>query len=271
MSVDLGDLLRQAGGDPSAPVDPDDIWRRGRRRRRLRAAAASAAGLAVVAVLVAVPLIGGPGLQPVIEPLAPDEPAPAEDDATADDAGEDTSPTEDIVPTDDTTTGEDIVAPEGPTDDELHALEQQLLDEASEQVQERQAEAEEQASAQPDPARVADPCAVHEGGEMRAFIDVVAPVDGQQVGAIIDLVGCSSVYEGTIQYRIVDTAGNTLLEDFTTATAGGPEIGEFRETIEIPTTGELYLEVYWADAASGDEQHPDGPERDLVRIAINAG
>ena len=276
MSVDLGDLLRQAGGDPSEPSDPDDIWRRGRRRRRARTVVASAAGVVVVAALAVVPLTASGGLQPVIEPIGQEEgdAPPADDgDATADETAE---------AGDDAATGEEVTSDEDGASSDLQGLQdheasllQRLLEEERQRQldAERETEAEREAEAQaigPDPDRMADPCAVHEDGEMRAFIDVVSPVEGQPVSGELELVGCSSVFEGTIQYRILDANEQTLLEDFTTATAGGPAIGEFRVTIELPSTGDLYVEVYWEDVATGDEAHPDGPERDLVRIPIEA-
>ena len=270
MSVDLGDLLRQAGGDPSKPSDPDDIWRRGRRRRRVRTVAASVAGVAVVAALAVVPLTATGGPRPVIEPVGQED----DGDATSEETAE---------ASDEAATGEEATSDEDVASSDLQGLQdhevgrmQRLLEETRQRRldAEREAAAEREAEAQaigPDPDRMADPCAVHEDGEMRAFIDVVSPVESQRVSGELELVGCSSVFEGTIQYRILDADEEALLEDFTTATAGGPAIGEFRVTIELPSTGDLYVEVYWEDVATGDEAHPDGPERDLVRIPIEAG
>ena len=278
MSVDLGDLLRQAGGDPSEPSDPDDIWRRGRRRRRARTVAVSAAGVAVVAALAVVPLTTSGGLQPVIEPIGQEE-----GDAPASEDDGDATSEETAEASDEAATGEEATSDEDVASSDLQGLQdhevgrmQRLLEETRQRRldAEREAAAEREAEAQaigPDPDRMADPCAVHEDGEMRAFIDVVSPVESQRVSGELELVGCSSVFEGTIQYRILDADEEALLEDFTTATAGGPAIGEFRVTIELPSTGDLYVEVYWEDVATGDEAHPDGPERDLVRIPIEAG
>lgn len=284
MSVDLDQLLRDGGGEPGAPSDATEIWRQGRRRRRRRLVGASVSGVAVVALLAVLPLTNGSDLRPVIDQMAQEGVA-----------GEDTVPEEGSAEE----TADAVEAAEDPDADgpalsserqaeleELTRLEveriRQAVDDARQRMQdeldaaEAEAEAgqEEEAEAAPSPtpdqARMADPCAAHEGGEMRAFIDVVSPVDGQQVGGEIELVGCASVYEGTLQYRVLNAAGDVLLADFTTATAGGPEIGEFRETIALPAGGQArYLEVYWDDVASGSEQHPDGPERDLVRVTLD--
>jgi len=273
MSVDLDQLLRDGGGELGPPSDVDEIWRQGRRRRRRRVVGASVSGAAVVALLVVVPMTGGSDLRPVIDPMAQEGPA-----------GQDAAPEEGSA---DVTDDRDQDIDEPALSSERHAELQELARQEADRI--RQAvddarqrmqgaiEAEEESSGEqaatpavePDSALMADPCAAHQGGEMRAFIDVVSPVEGQRVGGEVELIGCASVYEGTLQYRVVSADGQTLLADFTTATAGGPEIGEFRETITLPAGGQArYLEVYWEDVASGSEQHPDGPERDLVRIAI---
>ncbi len=285
MSVDLDHLLRDGGGQPDAPTDADAIWRQGRQRRRRRLVGASVSGIAVVALLAVVPLTGGADLRPVIDPMAQEgstgeEAGPDEGAAGTADAVEATEEPEQD------TDGPALSAERQAELEELTRLEverirqvvdavrqrmEQLIEEA-EQAEAEPGEADGSGGAvppMPNQARMTDPCAVHEGGEMRAFIDVVSPVDGQQVDGEIDLVGCASVYEGTLQYRVLNPAGDVLLADFTTATAGGPQIGEFRETITVPGGGQArYLEVYWEDVASGPEQHPDGPERDLVRVTL---
>lgn len=121
---------------------------------------------------------------------------------------------------------------------------------------------QDDAGPEPDPARLEDPCAEHEGREGEAFLDVVAPVDGQRVEGEVRLVGCASVPEGTVRYRLLDAGGETLADDFTTATYGGPELGEFDETVGVDATGEATLEVFWDSPAEGEG------ERDLVEIDL---
>lgn len=254
MSVDLGDLLRRSSPGPGAPLDPDDVWARGRKRRRTRLALTSAAGVVAIGVLAVAPLtlLGSP--QPVVEPLGPveqeappepiEEPPPPEpEEPPAPEPEEtETGPIDEAGPADPVTEDDDPVEEPG--------------DETS--------PAETEVTPGPDPDRLADPCAVHEGGEMRAFIDVVAPVGGQEVADAVDLVGCASVFEATVSYRLLDAPGTVLIEWFTTATAGGPEIGEFRETIDLEgATGELTLEVFWVDAS-------DGSDRDLQTVTFTA-
>lgn len=281
MSVDLDQLLRD-GGEPGTPGDAAEIWRQGRQRRRRRLVGASISGIAVVALLAVLPFTNGSDMRPVIDPMA-QEGAPGEDATPDDGAAEEAA---DAVEATDApeqdTNGPTLSAERQAELEEQTRREVERIRQALEDVRQREQDALDAAEAEagqqgsegassptPDQARMADPCAAHEGGEMRAFIDVVSPVDGQQVGEEIELVGCASVYEGTLQYRVLDSTGDVLLADFTTATAGGPEIGEFRETFMLPAGGQArYLEVYWDDVASGSEQHPDGPERDLIRVEL---
>jgi hypothetical protein len=118
---------------------------------------------------------------------------------------------------------------------------------------------------QPDPEALADPCQVHVDREDEAFIDVVSPVQDQQVSAGITLAGCSNVHEATVRWRLLDGDGETLDEGFTTAECGSGCVGAFEE--DVPLDGDaadepyLYLQVFWDDMA-------DGSERDLVEVGV---
>ncbi len=118
----------------------------------------------------------------------------------------------------------------------------------------------------PDEAALEDPCAEHEGREDDVFIDLVAPVDEQVVSGEVDIVGCSNVFEGTIQWRLLDGDGATLEEGFTTAECGTGCVGAFRDTVPLSAAaGEqtAQLQVYWESPAEGEG------ERDLVeRIVV---
>jgi hypothetical protein len=118
---------------------------------------------------------------------------------------------------------------------------------------------------QPDADALAAPCEAHLDREDEAFVDVVSPAQDQQVTEGITLVGCSNVYEATVQWRLLDGDGETLDEGFTTAECGSGCVGAFEE--DIPLEGAaadepyLYLQVYWEDMA-------DGSERDLVEVGV---
>jgi hypothetical protein len=118
---------------------------------------------------------------------------------------------------------------------------------------------------QPDPDALADPCEPHRDREDEAFLDVVSPAQDQQVSEGITLVGCSNVFEATVQWRLLDGDGETLDEGFTTAECGSGCVGAFEEDIALDGQAAdepyLYLQVFWEDMA-------DGSERDLVEVGV---
>ena len=125
-------------------------------------------------------------------------------------------------------------------------------------------EPEEEPEPTPEPDRDGEQCredARAEGMEGMGFVEVVVPVDGQHIAGELALEGCGVVPEGTVQYRLLDADGEVILEDFTTADFGGPEIGVFTDTIATDHTGEATLEVYW-------ESPRDGAEEDLVSLDV---
>lgn len=120
----------------------------------------------------------------------------------------------------------------------------------------------EPVGAVPDAALVEDPCAPRDPAATEAFIDVVAPVDGQVVEGPVAVVGCARVPEGTVRYRVLDArSGGVLADGFATASAGGPGLGEFRFEVDLPAGGPVTLEVFW-DSPAGDG------ERDLGTVGF---
>lgn len=254
MSTDLDQLLRDASHAPTAPLDPDELWRSGRRRRWLRRAGAVTTAMVLVLGLA----IAGPDLVGVQAPeIAPvgqsetgdvDRPEGATTDEPADEPADETGDS-DPDPVDEPAS-EPAVEAEGAPE--------------SEPEPEPEAEAETEPAPEPDPAAVADPCEPHQGREADVFLDVVAPVDGQQVGDTVELVGCANVYEANVRYRVLDAGGAVVTDHFTTATCGSGCVGEFRETVDLGgASGELTLEVFWDSPA-------DGTEQDTTRRAIHA-
>ncbi len=118
----------------------------------------------------------------------------------------------------------------------------------------------------PDPDRLADPCAAHEGREMDSFIDLVAPVQDQVVGDEVELVGCSNVHEATVVWHVLDGDGELLDEGFTTATCGTGCVGEFSDVVPLEAAaGEpvAYLQVFSPNMAD------EGPEQlELVEVMV---
>lgn len=119
-------------------------------------------------------------------------------------------------------------------------------------------------AAEPDPARVADPCAEHPDGDMTSFIDVVSPVDGQVVGDEVSLVGCANVFEGNVEWWIVDGDGALLTTGFTTADCSMTCNGVFEGTVSLEA-GEpgstVTLEVFSSNMAD------EGPDR-LQEVSV---
>jgi hypothetical protein len=186
---------------------------------------------------------GGPAEVPVLE--ATEEVADdGTDEEGADDAAQDDAGTDDAAGADD---GEAAVDPDASEDTEAAEVDGG------------------RAAAVPDADLVAAPCAAHEGRELEAFIDLVAPVDEQVVTDEVEIVGCSNVYEATVNWRLLDRDGRTLDEGFTTAACGTGCVGDFRATIPLTAAaGEpgAELQVYWISPQDGSDE--DLVERTLV-------
>lgn len=234
MSTELNDLFAQASPEPGAGPDVERLWTGGRRRRRVRQAGAVLGTLAAIAVIG----VAATGLDSVRTPTVDPAATPEAGDADGT-AGEEPPYELERAPNE----LAEIEEPDGPT----------TTDEEPEESAEEAENAVAGSGPQPDADRVADPCAAHQGEEPRAFIDVVSPVEGQQADGSVDLVGCASVYEATVRYRLIGPGGALVADSFTTATAGGPDIGEFRETLTLGGAGPHTLEVFWDSPADGSE------------------
>ncbi len=120
------------------------------------------------------------------------------------------------------------------------------------------AEAEDEPAAPvPDADLLAAPCAAHEDRELEAFIELVGPVDEQVVGDEVEIVGCSNVYEATVNWRLLDGEGQLLDEGFTTAACGNGCVGAFRDTVPLAAAaGEpvAELQVFWVSPEDGAEE-----------------
>jgi hypothetical protein len=274
MSTDLEKLLGDASGDPTTPIDAEALWAAGRRRRLVRRAGA-AGGTAVLVLAVALVGVnldrpGTPDIAPLTASEA-DDPSPAPglvDDETAQELAREAERQRMEELRDQAEAARRAAQEEAAAREAAAAAEAEAQAQARAQEGEAEAEAEAETEAPtaapaptPDAARLADPCAAHQGREMDAFIDVVGPVRDQQVGASIDLVGCSNVYEATVRYRLVGDAG-VLRDSFTTAGCGNGCVGEFRASISVPASaGALTLEVFW-------DSPKDGSEQDKVTIPL---
>ncbi len=246
MPTDFDELLSDAANGPERTLDVEQLWARGRRRRRARQVAASLGGVTMIVVAAVVATGLGSGTVPVIEPVGTEESAP------------ETGDPDPVAPDDPDAVETDDPDPDAPDDPDPDAGDPTLeAGDPSSDVDDPSSDVDDPAPGRgdpgpvPDPQAVLDPCASQETGP---FVAVVSPVEGQRVGDEFDLVGCANVFEGTVQYRILDTDGTVLIEAFTTTTAGMGQAGEFRETVTAPATGELTLEAYWEDVSDGSER-----------------
>jgi hypothetical protein len=107
-----------------------------------------------------------------------------------------------------------------------------------------------------------------EGGTGRdqAAIVVESPEPGASVSSPITISGTASVFEGTVQLRILDADGESIASAFTTASAGAPGRGDFSEevgfTVDEAQNG--VVEVFEQNVASPEES----PERQLFTVEV---
>ncbi|OQA10654.1 MAG: Immunoglobulin-like domain of bacterial spore germination [Firmicutes bacterium ADurb.Bin373] len=80
----------------------------------------------------------------------------------------------------------------------------------------------------------------------------------------LEVSGSARVFEATVNIRLVDNAGKTIAEGFTTASEGAPGRGNFKYSLDFdaPAPGQGELEVFWTSPK-------DGKELDKVSIPVN--
>ncbi|OEH86428.1 hypothetical protein BHU72_13500 [Desulfuribacillus stibiiarsenatis] len=95
------------------------------------------------------------------------------------------------------------------------------------------------------------------------WVKIYTPEPNQKVEGSINLSGLANVYEGTVNYELLDGNGNAILEGFTTAAMG--DWMHFQETIEIPQEHigkPLQLEVFTISPK-------DGAKDQVIEVPIN--
>lgn len=99
------------------------------------------------------------------------------------------------------------------------------------------------------------PFSRHIGMVWEPAIWVISPAAGEKVSSPITLHGSASVFEGTVNYRLKDDAGNILAEGFTTALMDEFYRGDFDASIPFEPTaaGQGQLEVFTQSAMDGSE------------------
>jgi hypothetical protein len=102
------------------------------------------------------------------------------------------------------------------------------------------------------------------GGESR--IVVTSPEQGASVSSPVMVSGTASVFEGTVQLRVLDAEGEVIARSFATATAGAPERGDFSKEVEftVAETQDGVVEAFEQNAASAGE----GSQGQLFKVEV---
>lgn len=87
-----------------------------------------------------------------------------------------------------------------------------------------------------------------------APIVVTSPAEGATVQSPIRIAGNASVFEATVSIRIKNSAGQTVVQTFTTATQGAPERGDFNASVPVDFVGSAVIEVFSQSAKDGSDQ-----------------
>ena len=103
------------------------------------------------------------------------------------------------------------------------------------------------------------------GGDEAAIV-VERPEPGASVSSPVAISGTASVFEGTVQFRILDADGEEIGSGFTTASAGAPDRGDFSEDVEfaVDEAQDGVVEVFEQNVASPEES----PERELFTVEV---
>ena len=103
------------------------------------------------------------------------------------------------------------------------------------------------------------------GGDEAAIV-VESPEPGARVSSPVTISGTASVFEGTVQLRILDSDGKEIGRAFTTATAGAPDRGEFSEDVEfsVDETQDGVVEAFEQNVAPPEES----PERERSTVEV---
>ncbi len=105
-----------------------------------------------------------------------------------------------------------------------------------------------------------------DAGGAPAAIVVESPEPGASVSSPVTISGTASVFEGTVQLRILDADGEEIGSAFTTASAGAPDRGDFSEDVEftIDQAQDGVVEVFEQNVASPKESR----KRELFTVEV---
>jgi hypothetical protein len=103
------------------------------------------------------------------------------------------------------------------------------------------------------------------GGDAAAIV-IESPEPGASVSSPVTISGTASVFEGTVQLRILDADGEEIARAFTTASAGAPGRGNFSKEVEftVDEAQDGAIEAFEQNVASPEES----PERELFTVKV---
>jgi hypothetical protein len=103
-------------------------------------------------------------------------------------------------------------------------------------------------------------------GEGESAIVIETPKPGANIKSPVEISGVASVFEGTVQIRIIGEGGEEIASVSTTADEGAPGRGRFskRVSFEIQEVQEAVIEAYEENAASESE----GPAQELFTVSV---
>jgi Immunoglobulin-like domain of bacterial spore germination/Sporulation and spore germination len=91
-------------------------------------------------------------------------------------------------------------------------------------------------------------------------VNVDSPAQGQGDDPLI-IAGFANVFEATVSLEVVDSSGNVVQEEFTTATCGTGCWGGYEFEVDYPFVGGETIRVFWHSAE-------DGSPSDVVAIPV---
>lgn len=141
---------------------------------------------------------------------------------------------------------------------ELEASPQDVTEEATAAPTEEATAAPTEAgspTASEDPAEPPTFEEVCAGRDDEAFIEVLTPQPGAEVGDPFTVTGCGNTFEANYVYRVELPDGTVATEGFGTMTCGNGCVGEFEQDVSVDVTGEITLVVFENSAKDGSEQH----------------
>jgi len=99
-----------------------------------------------------------------------------------------------------------------------------------------------------------------------AAIVVESPNPGASVSSPVTISGTASVFEATVQLRILDADGEEIASTFATATVGAPDRGDFSEDVQftVDEAQDGVVKVFEENVASPEES----PERELFTVEV---